>query len=179
MFLASETPTATTSFGRPSYYAASSLGVYNFETRLLQLDSRWLLPTCALEPLQRVLRAAIRHVAGHWPRDHVTEYMKELHWLPTAYRIRTLMHGAFFGQNSSYIHDLSCLSLIYQDAHGFALPASDLNDVSYTRMQFGRRAFSIAAPSEWNSLPGNLRLIADMKQFKRSLKTNFFIKAFG
>ena len=46
------------------------------------------LPACALEPLQRVLHAAVRLVAGLGPYDHVRESMKGLHWLPIAHRIK-------------------------------------------------------------------------------------------
>ena len=37
------------------------------------------LPASYLAPLNRVLSAAVRLVAGLEPRDHVTEHMKRLH----------------------------------------------------------------------------------------------------
>ena len=37
------------------------------------------LPASSLAPLNRVLSAAVRLVAGLGPRDHVTEHMKRLH----------------------------------------------------------------------------------------------------
>ena len=40
------------------------------------------LPASSLAPLNRVLSAAVRLVAGLGPRDHITEHMKRLHWLP-------------------------------------------------------------------------------------------------
>ena len=46
------------------------------------------IPACALEPLQRVLHAAVRLVAGIGPRDHVRESMKDLYWFPIAHRIK-------------------------------------------------------------------------------------------
>ena len=50
-----------------------------------------------LAPLQRVLRAAICLVARLGPRDHVTDSMKAMHWLPVPYRIKfklcVLMHS--------------------------------------------------------------------------------------
>ena len=66
-----------------------------------------------IEPLQHVLQAAFRLVAGLGPRDHVRESMKDLHWLPIAHRIQfklcILMHGAIFGQSPFYIRDLLVL----------------------------------------------------------------------
>ena len=41
------------------------------------------------------------------------------------------------------------------------------------------RTFSVAGPSKWNSLLVDLRLIANMRQYKRSLKTRFLIRAYG
>ena len=46
------------------------------------------LPTSTLAPLQRVINAAARFVAGATPCTHVSGIMKSLHWLPIAYRIR-------------------------------------------------------------------------------------------
>ena len=61
------------------------------------------LPASSLAPLNRVLSAAVRLVAGLGPRDHVTEHMKHLHWLPIQFRIKfklcVLMHGAMRGQS--------------------------------------------------------------------------------
>ena len=63
-----------------------------------------------MEPLHRVLHAAVRFVAGLGPRDPVRESMKDLHWLPIAHRIKfklcILMHEAIFGQSPSYIRYL-------------------------------------------------------------------------
>ena len=108
--------------------------------------------------------------------------MKDLHWLPIAHRIKfklcILMHGAIFDQSPSYIRDLlvpvsempGCTRLRY---------AAGLYDVLFTRTQFGRRAFSVAASSEWNSLPVNVRQISDIRQFKRALKTHYFTEPYS
>ena len=46
------------------------------------------LPTSILAPLQRILNAAARFVAGITSRRQVSGIMKSLHWLQIAYRIR-------------------------------------------------------------------------------------------
>ena len=46
------------------------------------------LPASTLAPLQRILNAAARFVAGATSRTHVSGIMKSLHWLTIAYRIR-------------------------------------------------------------------------------------------
>ena len=68
------------------------------------------LPSTILNPLSRVLNAAVSLVAGLGTRDHVTEKMKELHWLPIKYRINfklcLMMHAAVTGQCQQYIRDI-------------------------------------------------------------------------
>src|SRR6218665_739002 len=46
------------------------------------------LPASTLAPLQRVLNAAARLVMNLGPRDHVTQALYELHWLPIPSRIQ-------------------------------------------------------------------------------------------
>ena len=42
------------------------------------------------------------------------------------------------------------------------------------RTELARRAFSVAAPSTWNSLPADIRLCENILTFKRLLKTHLF-----
>ena len=42
----------------------------------------------------------------------------------------------------------------------------------------GDRAFMIAGPKVWNSLPSNIRAITNLVDFKKKLKTFFYRKAF-
>ena len=43
---------------------------------------------------------------------------------------------------------------------------------------YGRRAFSVAAPLLWNSLPQHVRDAESLDIFKRQLKTVLFKRAF-
>ena len=45
------------------------------------------LPVSTLAPLQRVLHAAARVVCDLKPRDHISEAVRALHWLPIQQRI--------------------------------------------------------------------------------------------
>jgi len=45
--------------------------------------------------------------------------------------------------------------------------------VQHTRTDFGRWAFSIAAPTVWNALPNKLRLSSSLSTFKKHLKSLF------
>ena len=87
------------------------------------------LPASSLAPVNSVLSAAVRLVAGLGPRDHVTEHMKRLHWLPKQFRIKFKLC------------DLPGHSRLRS-------AAAKQYDVPFTRTQFGRRALSVAAPTE-------------------------------
>ena len=141
------------------------------------------LPASSLAPLNRVLSAAVRLVAGLGPRDHVTDRMKRLHWLPIQFRIKfklcVLMHGAVvYGQSPSYIKDV-LVPLSDLPGHSRLRSAAGQYDVPFTRTQFGRRALSVAAPTEWSTLPANFRSIADITAFKKAIKTHFFRQAYS
>src|SRR6218665_1899006 len=43
-----------------------------------------------------------------------------------------------------------------------------------TNLKFGNRAFSVAGPREWNSLPVSVRQCTPVAQFKSKLKTHLF-----
>ena len=48
-----------------------------------------------------------------------------------------------------------------------------------TKKTIGDRAFAVAAPRLWNSLPEELRGKSEINDFKRHLKAHFFTKAFS
>ena len=46
--------------------------------------------------------------------------------------------------------------------------------VRRTRLRFGSRAFSVAGPEAWNSLPTGIRFAESVRTFKKDLKTLLF-----
>jgi len=52
---------------------------------------------------------------------------------------------------------------------------SDLQ-IPRTRLKFGERAFSVAAPEAWNDLPLHLHAITNTDTFKRRLTIHLFCK---
>jgi len=56
--------------------------------------------------------------------------------------------------------------------------ATSINySVSRTRTKFGDRAFSVAGPVVWSSIPAAVREAETVSSFKRKLKTHFFLCA--
>ena len=113
------------------------------------------LPAVTLKPLQRVLNAAARLVAGLGRYDHITEVMKSLHWLPVAYRIKfklcLLMHAVVNGQCPAYIDDIVTPTSTFSGRANSRSTAMRVYDVPRVRTKFGERAFSVAGPREWNA----------------------------
>ena len=81
-------------------------------------------------------------------------------------------------QAPSYLTDL-----LYHHTPSRSLRSSHANLLSLPlrtkRRTWGDRAFSIAAPSLWNSLPQHIRDCTDLPQFKSSLKIHLFKTAFN
>ena len=51
--------------------------------------------------------------------------------------------------------------------------------VPRSRLKFGERAFSIAAPRAWNSIPADLRATLNTATFKKNLKTFLFRESYS
>ena len=51
-------------------------------------------------------------------------------------------------------------------------------DVPRTRTKLGSRAFSVAGPVAWNSLPASIRELTSTNSLKRQLKTHLFRVAY-
>jgi len=63
---------------------------------------------------------------------------------------------------------MSCHQLQHSTGHQFVVPR-------YNTSTFGRRAFSVAGPTVWNSLPDKLRDSSlSIDSFRRQLKTFLF-----
>ena len=138
------------------------------------------LPTTILSRLQRIQNACARLIKLA-PRDaSITDILIELHWLPIKerceYKVMTIVYKALHGQSPDYI-----ASLIEQYTPSRLLRSSDkclLIEDRY-KLSFGKRAFSVAAPRLYNSLPVHIKDAKTVEHFKTKLKTLLFYRAFG
>jgi len=87
-----------------------------------------------------------------------------LHWLPVRFRIMfkicTMTHEALSSKQLSYL--LSTLK---------RLSSSNLLAVPRVTTNAGTRAFSVAAPTLWNTLHDNIKSAEHVITFRRYLKT--------
>ena len=126
--------------------------------------------------LQKVQNAAAKIIFKAKKYDHVTVLLKDLHWLPASkriiFKVLLLCYKALHDEGPQYLKDLlkwhtPSRVLRSSNEHLLVIPKTKLKS-------FGDRAFSVAAPRLWNSLPLTLRRSASTDAFKRNLKTFLF-----
>ena len=134
-----------------------------------------------LSRLQRVLNAAAR-ITCLLPRySHITPTLFHLHWLPIASRIKfkiaLIVYKALNGYSPSYITDL----LHIKPPGRYAMRSDDQHLLLVPRTKcktFGDRAFAVAGPRVWNSLPLAVRNSVNVDTFKTNLKSFLFTQAY-
>jgi len=142
------------------------------------------LPASTLALFQRVLHAAARLVLNLRPRDHVSAALKELHWLSVAqqidYKLCLLVHKSSRNQALEYVSNM--LKPAANDPQLTTLRTAANGNyvvVPRTNCRLDDRAFSVAAPKAWNSLPTDLKTATcSTDAFKRRLKTWLFKMAY-
>ncbi|XP_051255843.1 uncharacterized protein LOC127363447 [Dicentrarchus labrax] len=142
-------------------------------------------PSKTLNKLEYIQNSAARLlVCSSTPPPVITltPVLQNLHWLPVPQRIQfkilLLTHKALHNQAPSYLTDL-----LHRHNPSRSLRSSDANLLTpppWTKHRtWGNRAFSVAAPSLWNSLPKQIRDCTDLPAFKSLTKTHLFKIAFN
>ena len=130
-----------------------------------------------LNKLQRVHNSLARIVLNRHPLTPSNGLLSELHWLPIHQRINfklaTVTFKALYLQQPPHL-----ASLLHPYLSGSIHTLRSSNDHLLAnprcRTEFGKRAFSSAAPSVWNSIPIEIRSSPSLPSFKRRLKSFFF-----
>ena len=127
------------------------------------------------------MNAAAWLIYGLLPSDH--HALISLHWLRAQERVRfkmaVLMYKATHGTAPSYLSQLVRVadlpgrrSLRSARANCLLVPSVKLSTV-------GGRAFPVAGPTIWNSLPDNVISATSLSTFCRRLKTLLFSASFA
>ena len=135
-----------------------------------------------LDRLQLIQNAAARLVLKLRKFDHISAAIRnELHWLPVrrriVYKLCLLVRNCLVGEAPQYLQEL-CVPLSGRAGRQNLRSSSrgELFVPRYRTSRYGRRSFSVAAPSLWNSLPVDIRqLSGNPEQFKKKLKTVLFL----
>ena len=134
------------------------------------------LPNCQLNKLQRVSNASARLVCNAPGFCHISPLLRGLHWLAVKawieFKILLITFKAIHGLAPKYLCDLltfksSLYNLRSSDSILLSMPAARSKTL-------GDRAFMVAAPRLWNSLPKELRAITNVNSFKAHIKTYLF-----
>jgi len=139
-------------------------------------------PKVVTDRLQRVMNVAARVLSSTYKYDRGLSRLlhSELHWLDVPervqYKLGVVMYSCLHGQSPRYLADL-CVPVSDVSARQHIRSATRrLLVVPRCRLStLGPRAFSVADPSLWNSLPDSLR-DPDLGRdnFRRFLKTHLF-----
>jgi len=81
------------------------------------------------------------------------------------HKVVLLTHKVWTTATPTYLSELVQTHVPPQALHSSYVPLV----VPRTHTELTRRAFSVAAPSTWNSLPANIRLCKNILTFKRHL----------
>ena len=134
-----------------------------------------------LSRLQLVQNAAARLLTCTRKHEHITPVLASLHWLPVHFRVDfkvlLFVFKALNGLAPPYLAEL-----LHLHAPSRSLRSADqlLLEVPRSKRKLrGDRAFSVAAPRLWNSLPLHIREAPSLPVFKSKLKTYFYSRAFN
>ena len=134
-----------------------------------------------LAKLQRVQNSLARVVSQVPKLTHAAPLLKSLHWLPISQRITFKMAVITYNvrrtSTPAYLHNLlidrsTSSSMSLRSSH------QPLLTVRRCRTEYGRRAFSVAAPEVWNKLPLFVQLSDTSQLFRSRLKTFLFATAY-
>ncbi len=135
-----------------------------------------------VEKLQRVQNALARVVCPASVAPHfasATELRRKLHWLPVKqridYKIGLLTYKARHTGQPAY---LASLLKDYVPSRTLRSTTHGLLDTPFFRTHTANKAFSVAAPTVWNSLSVNTKSADTLGTFKSRLKSELFAKAY-
>ena len=138
------------------------------------------LPASVTNKMQRLQNTCARMITRTRRRDHITQVLVKLHWLPVRRRIEYKMlshtYRAIHRQAPQYMCDM--LSL-YQPTRALRTQSTLTLAVPRSRTKpYGDRCFPKAAALLWNSLPASLRDTNSIASFQRAMKTFLFRQEF-
>ena len=137
------------------------------------------LPKSSINRLQVVQNSLARAIYPSAKRsDHVSPLLHKLHWLPVSsrieFKIATLTFKVLKFQQPAYMFDMI---VPYIPPRSLRSSNKNLLIVPDIRSEMGRRSFSFAAPTIWNSLLQHIRSSDSLSVFRGLLKTFLYQKS--
>ena len=157
------------SYLKPSNICASMRNVqFTWITSKMTMNGQWMVQNS----LARTIYPSAKR------SDHISPVLHKLHWLPVSsrieFKIATLTFKVLKFQQPAYIYDLIAP---YIPPRSLRSSNKNLLIVPDIRSEMGRRSFSFASPSIWNSLPQHIRSSDSLPAFRGLLKTYLYQKS--
>ena len=110
--------------------------------------------------------------------EHISPVLYDLHWLTVKnriiFKILLITFKALHGLAPGYLSDLITP---HRPSRSLRSMVANLLILPKCRTKtYGERAFAVAGPTLWNSLPQPMREVTSVNQFKAHLKTYLFDK---
>jgi len=132
-------------------------------------------PANTFDVLQRPQNNLARIVCQRGGRTDAKLLLRSLHWLPVkqrvTYKMATLTFKVLSSSMPTHLNDLIQPAVPVRPLRSSDVPVLS---AARTRTEFARRAFSVAAPHTWNSLPSDIRSCNTLHTFTKHLKTHLF-----
>jgi hypothetical protein len=117
-------------------------------------------------------RLLLRKKAGRF--EHITPHLRQLHWLPVRYRMMfkllTLAHKIIYHNEAPQY----CKTKVTIKTPGRNTRSAMFTEVESTfkpRLKtVGRNSIYFRITTEWNKIPGHLRIITSLSTFRKQLK---------
>ena len=130
--------------------------------------------------MQRVQNCLARVVLRATRFSPSLPLLKQLHWLPVNYRITfklsTLTYRALAIHQPPSLASLLHFSNIPRQLRS---STSQQLSIPRTKLNLGKRAFSVTAPIIWNELPTTLKSCESLASFRKHLKTYLLKNCFS
>ena len=136
------------------------------------------LPSYQIEKSQRVQNSVARLATRTKKSEQISPVLYDLHWLTVKnriiFKILLITFKALHGLALGYLSDLITP---YRPSRSLRSMVANLLILPKCRTKtYGERAFAVAGPMLWNSLPQFMRELTCVNQFKAHLKTYLFDK---
>ena len=122
-----------------------------------------------------MVQNALARTIARSPRSVPTsQLLSNLHWLPIHkginFKVSTLTYKVLTTQQPAYLHNLISY---HQPSRSLRSSSQSLLHIPRAKTDFGRRAFSSAAPQIWNHIHTAIKVSPSLDSFKRHLKTHY------
>ena len=133
-----------------------------------------------INKLQKLQNMGCRIIFGLHKYDHLSDCMKDLHWLKIKqciqYKTAVLTYKCINKTAPKYLQDLIMMQAPRPNMHSEA--NAKLPILCANTSQVRDSSFTMQAPHIWNALPGAIRKAATLDLFKKQLKTHLFREAY-